>query len=147
MSVGPCVAETEFHDGQFSLEPDVLLHFAIREELPAGPVSWPDAGVEGGFVAGEFQHGGGIAFVVAALHGVPSPGFIHPFRSVILAVIALLDEPAVIVMVEEVFLRAAGGEPRNAGTAGFLHSEFDLPVVEKDPVRGIEFCGRRISKR
>ena len=46
------VAEPEPDNGLRPLEPDVLLHLAIGQQLPARPVPRTNAGRERGFVAG-----------------------------------------------------------------------------------------------
>ena len=116
--------------------------FLLFIKILLNPFFIPDNDVRGL----EFEKFRRVPLVIAALHRIPTPGFLSPQRAVTAAVIGLLDETALVPMVQQIALRATAGKIANAGTGSVFHTQADLAVVEISPVALGRFrSGRRVS--
>ena len=117
-------------------ESDVFFEDHIGEIESGGPV----LGLSGGFdpvgAGRETEHFSGIAFPITALNGVPVPGRFVPQRTILFAVIGLLDEPSVIPMIDEITIRATFGDPGDPCAPLGLDSNTDGTVVDEEEVVG-----------
>jgi len=89
-------------------EGDPLFHYDVRQVDAPGPMARHGFGMEGGRGGFQIEKPGCAAFEVAALHRIPAPRLLAPKCAVLVAVIGLLDESAVVEVVEEIAVRAAG---------------------------------------
>ncbi len=141
MRLTPVISEPITQVNHVLMQVKPLLHPAIRERFPTGPMRRDADGVERRFSDLARKKLRWLSPVIAALHRVPDPVFLDPLRSIRLPVKGLLDEATAIVVIEHIALVFAEGKVKQRRSGVQIHAQAQDSVLDELRIRGFRRGG------
>ena len=123
MDVGAAVSHFEMDAGHRSIQPDFFLHHHIGKQFSPTPIAGmqPRINLRGRHLGFKQLRGRPLPF--PALHRIPAPLLTIPLGTILVPVIRLLNQPALIKMIEPIRPASGIGNPSQSRARSGLHAD------------------------